>query len=104
MRKQTIWLVVVLIVILVPLIFLLYNLQSPGKNVDLPATTVASAGMAPTAFVATETLAPATTLPATIPSTNNQVAARETLSPGQADSRAYVAVESAEGSLLRCLQ
>lgn len=99
MKKQSIWLLAVLIVILIPLIILLINLKQPDKNVDMQATAAAGAAATTETAPATVTANPATAIPEIIPSATSQAEAVETQIPSQADSRAYVAVESAEGSL-----
>lgn len=99
MKKQSIWLLVILIVILVPLILLLINLQVADENEDLQATAVAGEALTTPALPTTKTASPATSTPEIIPSATTQAEAVETQSLGQANSRAYVAVESAEGSL-----
>ncbi len=99
MKKQSIWLLVILIVILVPLIILLINLQVADENVDLQATAVADEALNTPALPATESANPATSTSEIIPNATTQAEAVETPSPGQANSQAFVAVESAEGSL-----
>lgn len=99
MKKQSIWLLVILIVVIVPLILLLVNIQRPDENVDAQATAIAGAALTPSVLPATEILTPATATSEIIPSVTAQAEAVETQSPSQVSSRVYVAVESAEGSL-----
>ncbi len=101
MKKQSIWLVVGLITILVFLIVIL-NFLRPDETLDTQSTAAAAA-MTETAISvmpAAETGVPETSTPEINPTATTRVDPTATEAPAQAASRAYVAVEPADGSLI----
>ena len=103
MKKQSVWLVIGLIVILVPLIILMINFLRPTESSDTPTTADSIAALTESAMPglpATETADPTSPTAELIPSATNQPEVNPTEAPAQVNSQAYVAVETAENSII----
>jgi hypothetical protein len=102
MKKQSIWLVIGIIIVLIPLIILLINFRKPAEAGNTQATTTAAAQAEvnnPTA-PATQTTLPLPTVAEPESSATTPAELAETEAPVQQAARAYLAVEPAEISLI----